>query len=119
MLPPHQSKIALYLLMQSPMLGIDKAGGIFRLFCFDDLLIDPASLDIHSEHWGLTFEEFSEYAKIFDHESHPEILEFYPDSQNQMMLEMVWKGGQMLTALTLADLVKLFRPVQYGRITKT
>lgn len=118
MLPPHNSKIAFYLILENPMLGVVKAGGVYRFFCFDELRMDPASLDIHDEHWGMTFEEFSDNAKIYNHKENPEILEFYPESQNQMMLEYAWNNGQTITALMLADLVKVFKPVQYGRIKK-
>lgn len=118
MLPAHNPKIALYLMMQSNMLGIAKAGGIYRLFCFDDLRIDAEVMDIHGEKWVMDFDDFAENSRIFNHEDFPEFLELYPSSSNQMMLEMVWKQSDKLSIPNLSDLVKAFRPVQHGRIRK-
>ena len=118
MLPAHSPKVALYLLMQSSMLGIARAGGIYRLFCFDDLRIDIEAMDIHGEKWVLDFEDFAKEARVFNHEDFPEFLEFYPQSCNQMMLEMVWKQSERLDITSLSELVKAFKPVQYGRIRK-
>lgn len=118
MLPAHNTKIAWYLISQSQLLGIVKAGGIFRLFCFDELRLDLEAMDIHGNEWALDFEDFATDARIFDHESFPEFLEFYPQSANQMMLEMVWKGSTKLDVPLLGELVKTFKPVQHGRIRK-
>lgn len=118
MLPAHNPKIALYLLMQSNMLGIVRSGGIFRLFCFDDLRIDIEPMDVYGSGWGMDFEEFADEARIFNHEDFPEFLEFYPQSGNQMMLETVWKQSRKLDMQNLAEIVKTFRPVQHGRIRK-
>jgi hypothetical protein len=104
--------------MQSSMLGIVKAGGIYRLFCFDDLRIDLEEMDIYGNNWGLAFEEFIENARSFNHEDHQEFLEFYPQSANQMMLESVWKDSLPLGINAMAELVKSFKPVQHGRIRK-
>lgn len=119
MLPPHDSKIGLYLLLMSPMLGIVKADGIYRLVCFDDLRIDPQTLDVYGEHWGLPFDDFTELAREFPHETFPEILEFYPDSQSQEMLALAWKEAEDISPPRLALLAKVFKKVQYGRIKKT
>lgn len=118
MLPPHNTKVALYLLLQSPMLGVVKCGGIYRLFCFDDLRIDPSSLNIYGDHWALEFDEFTEDARIFNHEKSEEIMLFYPESQSQAMLEIAFKEGEKIAMTTMAELVKMFKPVQYGRIEK-
>lgn len=118
MLPAHNPKIALYLIMQSNLLGIVSVGGMFRLFCFDDLRIDTEEMDVYGEQWGLSFEEFAERARVFNHKEFPEFLEFYPESANQMMLETVWKHSKRLDIPTLTELSRAFRPVQYGRIRK-
>lgn len=118
MLPAHNTKIALYLLMQSSMLGVVKAGGIYRLFCFDDLRIDVDAMDIYGDEWGLDFEDFAEMARVFNHEDFPEFLEFYPQSANQMMLEVIWKESRRLDVHNISDVVKGFKQVQYGRIRK-
>jgi len=118
MLPAHNNKIALYLLMKSSLLGVVNAGGIFRLFCFDDLRIDTEEMDVYGEKWGLAFEEFAEMARVFKHEDFPEFLGLYPQSANQMMLETVWRSSDKLTVALLAELVRSFRPVQHGRIRK-
>jgi hypothetical protein len=116
MLPPHNTKIALYLLMKSQLLGIVKCGGIYRLFCFDDLRIDPSSLSIYGEHWSLEFDEFVEEARIFNHEKSEDIMLFYPESQSQPMLEIAFNEAEKIAMGTMSELVKMFRPVQYGRI---
>lgn len=118
MLPAHSPKIALYLVMESSMLGVVKAGGIYRLFCFDDLRIDMEAMDIHGNEWVLDFEDFAECARVFNHREFPEFLEFYPQSANQMMLEVVWKGSRRMDVDTISEIVKGFKQVQYGRIRK-
>jgi hypothetical protein len=119
MLPPHKSKIALYLIMQSDMLGIVRADGMYRLFCFDELLLDRVSTTVHDEHWSLELEEFIEQAKIFNHALSGEIfLEFYPEAQNQQMLELAWKDAISLSPALFGELIKAFKPVQYGRLEK-
>jgi hypothetical protein len=47
------------------------------------------------------------------------ILLYYPESQNQLMLKEAWKDGITLTTFDLANYVKLFKPVQYGRVEKS
>lgn len=118
MLPPHNTKIALYLMMQSPMLGIVKSGGIYRLFCFDDLRIDPSSLNIYGDHWALDFDDFTDDARIFNHEDCEEIMLLYPQSQTQAMLELAFNKSPRVQTAAMPELVKLFKPVQYGRIEK-
>jgi hypothetical protein len=118
MLPAYNTKIALYLMMQSSLLGLVKAGGIFRLICFDDLRIDVEDMDVYGEHWGLGFEEFSDSVRVFNHDDFPEFLELYPESANQMMLEAIWKRSGKIDIPTLAEIVKTFRPVQHGMMKK-
>ena len=116
---PHRPRIALQLLIQSNLLGIIESERIYRLFSFDELMIDPATLDIHDEHWGMTFEEFSAKARLFDHEKSETILLYYPESQNQMMLKVAWRDASALSSHELSNYIKLFKPVQYGRVEKT
>lgn len=116
---PHNPRIAMQLMIGSSLLGIVKSDGLYRLFSFDELMMDPATLDIHHDHWGMPFEEFSEKAKIFNHDQSEMILLYYPESQNQLMLKEAWNDGIMLTTFDLANYVKLFKPVQYGRVEKS
>lgn len=119
MLPPHKSKIALYLIMQSDMLGVVRAEGMYRLFCFDELLLDRLSANIHDEHWILELEDFIDNAKIFNHAEHGEMfLEFYPQVQTQQMLKVAWKDGVKISPSLLGDLIRSFKPVQHGRLDK-
>lgn len=118
MLPPRNAKISLYLLLASPMLGIVKADGIYRLVCMDDLRIDPQTLDVYGDHWGLSFDDFTELAREFPHDTFPEVLEFYPESQSQEMLALAWKDAPEIGPSKLALLAKIFKKVQYGRIRK-
>jgi hypothetical protein len=118
MLPAHNSKIAIYLLMQSNLLGIVKTGGVYRLFCFDDLRIDPAVMDIYGSEWGLSFEDFADEARVFNHDAIPEFSDFYPQSANQMMIEAIYRLSSKIEVSTLATLVKTFKPVQHGKISK-
>jgi hypothetical protein len=119
MLPPHKSKIALYLIVQSDMLGIVRADGMYRLFCFDELLLDRISTSIHDEHWVLDLEDFIDQAKIFNHVKSGEVfLDLYPQVQNQQMLQLAWKDAIPLSPALFGELIKAFKPVQYGRLEK-
>ena len=116
---PPSERTLIQLIMHSPLLGIIRYGQIYRLFSFDLLRMDPSSLDIHGDDWGVTFEEFSDNARSFNHEDYSEVmLQYYPESQNQMMLEAVWRGSDGLTPSQIAEYMSLFKAVQYGRIEK-
>lgn len=118
MIPPSNPKIALYLLTGHPFLGVLRAGGVVRLVAMDELRIDPESMDVIGETWQITFEEFAEGLRIVDSEAFPELLEFYPLSQTQQILSDVWKGSAEPDATALAALMRMFKPVQHGKMVK-
>ena len=78
MLLPGSDKILLALMLQSPMLGIVRAGGIYRLVMFDELRINQDSLDIHGENWSLTLDDFIDNAKVFNHDANDHFVGLYP-----------------------------------------
>ena len=118
MIPPSNPKIALYLLTGHPFLGVLRAGGVFRLVALDDLRIDPDNMDVYGEKWSVSFEEFAEGLRIVEDEEFPELASFYPISQTQQILSDVWKGSTEPDATTLATLMRMFKPVQHGRMVK-
>jgi len=118
MLLPHNDKIARYLLTQSPLLGVVRGGGVYRLACLDDLRIDPVSLDIHGEHWSLSFEDFIEEVKIFNHEVSSHILAFYPQSQSQQMLATAFMEANEIRNDQMGEIVRMLKPIQHGKIEK-
>lgn len=115
---PRNEKVLLALLMQSPMLGIIKAGGIYRLFVFEDLRIDQSELDIYGEHWSMSLDDFIDSVRIFPHEENEQFLLMYPQSANQMMLESIYSTSPLLEPVELAAYVKYFKPIQRGRIKR-
>lgn len=118
MIPPSNPKIALYLLTGHPFLGVLRAGGVFRLVALDELQIDPDSMDVFGKSWSATFEQFADGLRIVDSEEFPELLLFYPISQTQQILSDVWKGSAEPDATSLATLMRMFKPVQHGKMVK-
>ena len=118
MIPPSNPKIALYLLTGHPFLGVLRAGGVFRLVALDDLRIDPDSMDVLGEGWTVRFEEFADGLRIVNDEDFPELANFYPISQTQQILSDVWKGSAEPDATSLATLMRMFKPVQHGKMVK-
>lgn len=106
------------LLLESPALGIIKTGRIYRLVMFDELRVEQEDLDIYGDGWQMTLDEFLENIRLFDHESNSSILEFYPESTNQMMLEAAWQSSVRLEPIQVAGYIRMFRPIQLGRIRK-
>jgi hypothetical protein len=119
MLLPKNDKVLLALLMQSSVLGLLRAGGIYRLIMFDEPRIDQSTLDIYGDHWQMSLDDFIENVRGFDHEANEHFLLYYPESTNQMMLESIYSTAPTLGPIELASYVKMFRPIQRGKISKS
>jgi hypothetical protein len=119
MLLPRNDKVLLALLMQSSVLGLLRAGGIYRLIMFDELRIDQSTLDIYGDYWQMSLDDFIENARGFDHEANEHFLLYYPESTNQMMLESMYNTAPILEPVEFASYVKMFRPIQRGKIRRT
>ena len=118
MFSPRSDKVLLALLLESEMLGIIRVGKIYRLVMFDDIRIEQEELDIYGDHWQMSLDDFIDNIRVFDHDSNPTILEHYPESTNQMMLEYAWQNSIPMAPMQIAGYVRMFRPIQLGRIRK-
>jgi hypothetical protein len=115
---PRSDKVLLALLLESEMLGIIRVGKIYRLVMFDDIRIEQEELDIYGDQWQMSLDDFIDNIRVFDHTSNPTILEHYPESTNQMMLEYAWQNSIPMAPMQIAGYVRMFRPIQLGRIRK-
>lgn len=118
MIPPIDTKIMLYLVTKHPSLGLLRTGEVYQLVLLDELRIDPGTMDIYADTWAVTFEEFAIGMRIFDHDAHPELLRFYPNSQNPALLADIWRQLPEPDPKALASYIKMFKHVQHGRMTK-